>query len=174
MTDVMASFEEIITLIKGIDKKSLGTRKSVDAAVSLATETVVSIKKDNSDNEYVTQYLLQSSDTDEHLVQAFSRLNIKEQVLLLNTALKVNQKDIVSLDSKHILEKDMIVFKLRAWITKLIVVTVVIIGMITTVTLLYLAIKSGTTKDIEIVSTGASVFFKTIEEIIKVIIFTEK
>lgn len=172
--DIGSTFKDAIGFLRGIDRSVVGSVQSVGVAANLVNETVAAVKAHQPITESHSQDIVTPAVTDGPLLEAFNKLPDADKLLLINTALVAHKKDIINLELRQKLEKDMLLFKLKTWTARVIILTVLGVGVLTILFFIVMAMKDGATKDAEAVQSVFSVFFKTMEEVLKVIFLTEK
>lgn len=165
--------QDVLTLIRGLDNTTNDRTKQAGAALMLGQETVATIKSNEPVTDSHALDMKTSSVTDVQLLEAFATLPDEEKVLLLNSALIHNKPAITAME-KHRMDKDMLWTNMRVWVIKVVVGTILAVGVVTIFSLIFLAFKDGPTKDAELASGIFSTFFKTLEEVLKIVFLTEK
>lgn len=159
--DEMKDFIKSITL-------PFGKNKSMNAAKCLACETVARTKEEANANDEGIFDLSAPGVSNASLLAAFNKMADDDKILLLQTALLAHKKVLASGIHKQLMERDLILYKLRATVAKAVVAGVVGVGLITLFAISYLILKNLSGNEMATIA----VLVKSLEEIIRVIFLT--
>jgi hypothetical protein len=145
-----------------------GKNKSMNAAKCLACDTVARTKEEAHTNDEGIFDLSTPGVSNASLLAAFNKMDDDDKILLLQTALLAHKKVLASGIHKQLMERDLVLYKLRAWVAKALIAGIGGIGLITISAIAYLIIKNLTGSEMATIAA----LIKSLEEIIRVIFFS--
>ena len=160
-------FESITNLLKHI-KQASDNDKSFVAANDLIKETAAIIEESKG-NENACDLEIPRA-TNQSLLDAFNKKSDDDKILLLHSAILMHRKDITIQNHRHRLAKDLVLFNLRAWLVKVFVIACLVFVGLLLLLFGYILIKNSAFSDTSLFSS----FFKSVEEVFKLLFFIIK
>lgn len=164
------NWKDIISFVSSIDTGK-NDKKAVVAAAILVSETVAVVKATEPVTDSHEVDIVTSAVTDNIMLATFEQMSKEQKILLLNSALQTNEKQIAALEQRHRFAKEIRLIDLRDWIVKAAFTTLVAIGVLSVILFVIAMYRNGVSNGDAQNAVGViSSFITTVGEILKLVL----